>query len=520
MPNWIRNLPVAAKVALAPTLAVLCLAVVGGIALVANHLLGSKLQALGEVSVPRLVQVGALDRSLRDLQVQLNQSLAWEGAGVKTERIAELDQKIGKQIVALGKEIETAGASADLDPAGRERIQAMQAEYAKYAKNAKDMLDIKAGMVANAASYITVVETSYAKLTQLLDAAIDAEQAGATAAVAASSAVVRRNQIAIGTGFALAVGATLVISLLMSRLIAQPLADASRVAGAVAEGDLSVRTAAPASRDATGQVLASLQRVSTNLSQIVAEIRGSAEQVNLASGEIASGTADLSARTESTASSLQQTAASIEELSATIRNTAESARQADAMARDAKGVAAEGGAVVSDVVRTMNEIDAQAKKIAEIIGTIDGIAFQTNILALNAAVEAARAGEQGRGFAVVAGEVRTLAQRSADAAREIRSLIGSSVERIDAGVHKVQAAGQTMQRIVGAIDRVSTTVGEISEAAAQQASGIGQVSQAVSEMDRSTQQNAATAEQAMAATESLRAQADRLVQSLARFRTA
>jgi methyl-accepting chemotaxis protein len=259
--------------------------------------------------------------------------------------------------------------------------------------------------------------------------------------------------------------------------------------------------------------------VARNLTGLVTDIRSTAEQINVASGEIATGNADLSTRTEGTASALQQTAASVEQLTATIRSNADNARAANVLARDASTVAREGGAMVVDVVSTMNAINAQAKKIADIIGTIDAIAFQTNILALNAAVEAARAGEQGRGFAVVASEVRSLAQRSADSAREIRTLIGSSVEQIDAGASQVQAAGQTMTRIIGAIERVSSTVDDIARAAGEQATGIAQVNQTVAEMENSTQQNAAMVEEATAATDALNGQAQRLVQMLTRFRT-
>jgi methyl-accepting chemotaxis protein len=335
--------------------------------------------------------------------------------------------------------------------------------------------------------------------------------------LSAQADVVRRGALVAGVA-ALTLGLCVGLTWLLVRRITQPLGQAALLADALAQGDLTVRHA-DASRDATGVVLGSLDQVARNLALLVADVRATADQINTASHEIASGNTDLSARTEGTASALQQAAASIEQLAGTIRSNADNARTANALAHDASAVAREGGTMVDEVVRTMDAINTQAKKIADIIGTIDGIAFQTNILALNAAVEAARAGEQGRGFAVVAAEVRSLAQRSSAAAREIRTLIGSSVEQIDAGATKVQAAGQTMGRIVGAIDKVSTTVDEISRAAAEQAAGIEQVNQTVNEMDRNTQQNAAMVEQASAATESLNDQAGRLVTLLTRFRT-
>jgi methyl-accepting chemotaxis protein len=258
-----------------------------------------------------------------------------------------------------------------------------------------------------------------------------------------------------------------------------------------------------------------LRRVEASISQV----RSSADSIGVAAAEIASGNLDLSQRTEQAASSLQQTSSSMEQLTGTVRQTADSARTANQLASSASTVAQRGGAVVSEVVATMEDINQSSRKIADIIGTIDGIAFQTNILALNAAVEAARAGEQGRGFAVVASEVRSLAQRSAAAAREIKSLIGASVDKVESGSRLVQDAGATMGEIVASVQRVSDVIGEISAAAAEQSSGIGQVNGAVSSLDRMTQQNAALVEQSAAAAESLKDQAARLTTLVATFQT-
>jgi methyl-accepting chemotaxis protein len=247
-------------------------------------------------------------------------------------------------------------------------------------------------------------------------------------------------------------------------------------------------------------------------------IRQTTESVNTAASEIAVGNQDLSSRTEQTASSLQQTASSMEQLMGAVKQTADSAANANDLAVSATGAARRGGEVVTQVVATMEEINAASKRIYDIIGVIDGIAFQTNILALNAAVEAARAGEQGRGFAVVAGEVRTLAQRSAQAAREIKSLIGANVEKVDAGARLVEDAGAAMQQIVDSVNRVSTIIGEISVAAGDQSVGIREVGTAVGGLVRMTQQNAALVEQSAAAAESLRDQAHVLAQAVAAFR--
>ncbi|HJV59937.1 MAG TPA: methyl-accepting chemotaxis protein, partial [Albitalea sp.] len=267
-----------------------------------------------------------------------------------------------------------------------------------------------------------------------------------------------------------------------------------------------------------GQLLTALRTMQHNLRAVVGEVMTGAQSVADASTQIAQGNLDLSQRTEEQASTLEETASSMEELTATVNQNAENARQANALAATASQVAGKGGEVVQAVVRTMNGISDSSRQIADIIGVIDGIAFQTNILALNAAVEAARAGEQGRGFAVVAGEVRNLAQRSAEAAKEIKALIGASVDRVESGAKLVADAGQTMQEIVGSVQRVTDIIGEITAAASEQSDGISQVNASVVHLDRMTQQNAALVEQGAAAAGSLKDQAGKLAQVVSVFR--
>jgi methyl-accepting chemotaxis protein len=295
------------------------------------------------------------------------------------------------------------------------------------------------------------------------------------------------------------------------------LSQAVQVARTVAAGDLSGEIVV-SSRDEAGELMAALAEMNTRLRGVVDGVRQSSESVATASGQIAQGNTDLSQRTEEQASALEETAASMEELGSTVRQNADNARQANQLAASASEVAVRGGAVVGEVVETMKGINESSRRIADIISVIDGIAFQTNILALNAAVEAARAGEQGRGFAVVAAEVRSLAQRSADAAKEIKGLITTSVERVGQGSSLVDQAGATMKEVVSSIQRVTDIVGEISAASSEQATGVAQVGEAVSQMDQATQQNAALVEQSAAAAESLKDQALQLVQAVASFK--
>ena len=344
---------------------------------------------------------------------------------------------------------------------------------------------------------------------------LNAEGSAAAAAASADTYATARNIVllvsVVALGLAIASAAWLI------RSITAPLARAVEAADRVAAGDLSGQIVVQ-SKDETGLLLAALQRMQQSLVNTVALVRQNAEGVASASSQIASGNNDLSARTEQQASALEETAASMEELGSTVRQNADNARTANQLAVNASAVAVQGGDVVAEVVETMKGINASSNKIADIISVIDGIAFQTNILALNAAVEAARAGEQGRGFAVVASEVRNLAGRSAEAAKEIKSLITASVERVEQGTALVDKAGATMTEVVASIRRVTDIMGEISAASSEQSAGVGQVGEAVTQMDQATQQNAALVEEMAAAASALNAQAGELVNAVAVFK--
>ena len=365
-------------------------------------------------------------------------------------------------------------------------------------------------MLARAKEHVAEVERRVAQLQQIIDADVGETRERFEQAMAVTF-------WAFGGVMLLVVLVVVPTTLLNSVSITGPIRRARDVANAIAQGDLTHRVE-DGGADEAGELLRTLEAMRQALSTLVGAVRQASDSIGISSGEVAAGNNDLSQRTEQTASNLQQTASAIEQLTGTVRQSADSASQANQLAQSAAGVAQRGGEVVGQVVSTMDEINASSNKIADIISVIDGIAFQTNILALNAAVEAARAGEQGRGFAVVAGEVRSLAGRSAEAAKEIKALIGTSVERVERGTALVDKAGATMTEVVNAIRRVTDIMGEISAASSEQSQGVSQVGEAITQMDQTTQQNAALVEESAAAADSLKTQAERLSEAVAVFK--
>ncbi|MGZ3182054.1 MAG: methyl-accepting chemotaxis protein [Telluria sp.] len=350
-----------------------------------------------------------------------------------------------------------------------------------------------------------------------LDKLVEAQRASAKAVQAdVIAAADRQNLIFLGVCVAI-IAAAVGFALVLTRSITSPLQEAVSIARRVADGELDTQVHTDGSDEVT-QLLQALKDMADSLLRIVSDVRAGTETITVASQEIASGNADLSARTESQASSLEETASSMEELTETVRQNANNARQANQLVMSASEHATKGGNVVGHVVQTMGSIKESSGKVVDIIGVIDGIAFQTNILALNAAVEAARAGEQGRGFAVVASEVRSLAQRSANAAKEIKALISDSVDKVDTGSKLVDEAGKTMEEIVLSVKHVADIMGEITVASEEQSSGIEEVNRAITQMDEMTQQNAALVEEAAAAAESMKEQAAALARAMAFFK--
>ena len=431
-------------------------------------------------------------------------------------------KKAGQTITNLQKE--NTEALAKLDPTfksekGRALFKALSDVRGQY-------LPVSQRVVSQAASSSQemakiALQTELVPLEQKYFAAVEdmitfQEEQTLAAKADAGSAISQIRTTSV-TASAIALFVALFAAYWITRAITLPINQAVAVARAVAGGDLTYALDAQGSSE-TGQLLHALKDMQSGLVKVVSDVRHGSEGVATASAEIAQGNQDLSARTEAQASALEQTAASMEELGSQVKQNADHARQANQLAMNASTVAAQGGEVVGQVVQTMKGINESSRRIADIISVIDGIAFQTNILALNAAVEAARAGEQGRGFAVVASEVRSLAGRSAEAAKEIKTLIGASVERVEQGAALVDKAVATMDEVVSSIRRVTDIVGEISSASSEQSAGVAQVGEAVSQMDQVTQQNAALVEQMAAAASSLKSQANELVQTVAVFK--
>ncbi len=363
----------------------------------------------------------------------------------------------------------------------------------------------------------TESSASNRKMRGMLDKIVDAQLLAGQKAAENSHELFLKARLLIIVAIAISIAIGFIMAIWLARIVSKPLQNAVGLAQSIAAGDLTNKIEAESTCE-TGQLIRALADMNTSLLNVVTEVRAGTEQINHAATEIASGNLDLSSRTEEQASSLEETASSMEEITATVKHNSENAKQANVLSQTATSIAEKGGTVVSEVVSTMTSINESSKKIVDIISVIDGIAFQTNILALNAAVEAARAGEQGRGFAVVASEVRSLAQRSASAAKEIKELINDSVEKVSQGTRLVDTAGSTMQEVVESVKRVSDIISEITAAGQEQTSGIEQVNQAIIQMDGVTQQNSALVEEAAAAAATLQEQSANLVQVVSVFK--
>ena len=472
-------------------------------------LFSQRVQTLTDMSDLRTA-LGDLRRAEKDIIINFN----------NTVEVAALRESWGKTLAALRKSL------ADV-----RQVQAGDAAFvAAIDKSLDEIKQYEAGIVpifdqieraqidgAGGGAYADRLKTHMEATDQLFSRlATSAREQMQEARQGVDSLAATMSGL-IGVALVLALAVLIPLTYLSVRSITRSLAQARDLAERIAGGDLSRDTQA-LNHDEVGQLVTAMGRMQQSLRGLVRQVQDAAGNISTASSEIATGNHDLSQRTEQTAANLEEAASSMEMLTSTVQQSAQASRQASDFASSAAEVAARGGAVVSQVVSTMDQITTSSRKIADITGVIDSIAFQTNILALNAAVEAASAGEQGRGFAVVASEVRSLAQRSAGAAKEIKELIGSSVERVEDGSRFVSQAGQTMTEIVGSVRRVSGIIHEITASAAEQSDNIGHISQSVTQLDQMTQQNAALVEQSTAASESLREQALQLTRAVSQFK--
>ncbi len=507
--NWFDNLRIGTKLLTVLTSVLTFTVLVGGLAVVQLDHVSADARVLANNALPRVRLVSALRATVLEMRAAQYAHMLSDSE----------DEQKGLKARIKGLADTLAATRKKYDPLVAS-VQERSA-YDAFAQRWNDYLTGNERVLSLTGDFGTkAMDGDYRKLfdsmNDSLSAILQINDRSADAQVQATEQTATQTRVVILAAVVIAVAVGLALAFVMARRIAASLGEASRSARAVAKGDLT-RNIPPGGNDEVGSLLTALTEMQAGLRELVSTVREGVESVAEASSEIASGNLDLSNRTEQQSNNLQLTVSAIHQMATNIRQNTESASQANEFARSASEIAVRGGGAVQEVIVTMEEITVASRKIVDIIGVIDGIAFQTNILALNAAVEAARAGEQGRGFAVVAAEVRLLAQRSATAAKEIKTLIGASVDKVETGAKLVQGAGKTMSEIVGSVQRVSDIISEISLAAYAQTSGIDQINEAVTQLDQMTQQNAALVEQSAAAAESLKDQGSRLHVAVAKF---
>ncbi|AVT03724.1 methyl-accepting chemotaxis protein [Paracidovorax avenae] len=507
--NWMMRTKLLAGFGL--VLVIACIVSLLGVANLSS--MNDRSTEMSRKSLPSVAASGTISRNLSALRIARLGLILTGPNSPMPQAIATVESAS----TALNASVE---AAAPLFTSAEERTlyTELRNQVAAYSSTLPEQLQHARNndIAAVRAIFVGPAGVAYRAANKALDDLIAINNKGSDLAAERAAATYREGRLQLAVGLVAMIALSAVIAVLLAGNLSRRARQGVDAALRMARGELGHPVKATG-KDELAQMMQALEATRVHLHTTVGSVRQNAEAVATASAEISQGNQDLSGRTESQASALEQTAASMEELGTTVQQNADSARQANQLAKNAALVAVQGGEVVGQVVETMKGINESSRQIADIIQVIDSIAFQTNILALNAAVEAARAGEQGRGFAVVASEVRSLAGRSADAAKEIKNLIGASVERVTAGNALVDQAGATMQEIVGAINRVTDIMGEISAASVEQASGVNQVGEAVTQMDRATQQNAALVEEMAAAAGSLKKQAEDLVRGVATF---
>ncbi len=515
--NAVKNLRLGARLALGFGLVVLLLIGVSILGLVSMAQIQNRLDDIALVNNKEANLAGAMRSAVSQVAQRSRDIVLYDGVRkrVAIEGIAQARQKYE----AAEKELSTMFATFDTTAHEKELLAKVGTLKATATPLVSKVVELgRSDMTDEAARFLgTEVDAPMQAWYDALGQLSDYEQQASDEAAAEAQAAYARARLLMLALCTAGVLLGVLAAWLITRSITRPISNAVRIAETVSAGDLTSRIEVR-STDETGKLLSALRDMNDSLIQVVSTVRTSSDSIATGASEIAAGNQDLSLRTEQQASNLQQTAASMEQIGSTVQTSADTAREAAQLAVAAATAAEQGGAVVDQVVQTMDAIAGGSRKVSEIIGLIDGIAFQTNILALNAAVEAARAGEQGRGFAVVATEVRSLAGRSAGAAKEIKALIGESVKMAEVGTAQADAAGTAMGNIVAQVQRVADLISEISAATGEQTTGLGQVSQAVGQLDQVTQQNAALVEQSAAAAASLDAQVGRLVDAVGVFR--
>jgi methyl-accepting chemotaxis protein len=500
------------KIFIAPIAAMLFLAILGVTSLILMNHQGQRMAELGAVTVAGFKSGSTQSIALGQIHSKVYVLLATMGS-LDEKTVKASSEDLNGQIDGIGVEL----AKMQDIPVLKATALSVLPILADYKKSVITAIDLASVDPNTGVAAMQTATEKYNNLNVKLSSTLNALEKKTADSIAKSEASIQQIKWLIGGIILAALLALVSTSIWAARSVMVPLQLAVKIANTVAAGDLNSYIEVN-SKDETGQLLQALKDMNGSLQNIVAQVRTGTDMIATASGQIASSNQDLSSRTEQQASSLEQTASSMEELTSIVKNNADNARHADQLAMSASEVAIKGGVVVSQVVHTMESINTSSKKIVDIIGVIDGIALQTNILALNAAVEAARAGEQGRGFAIVATEVRNLAQRSASAAKEIKMLIGDSVEKVDIGTKLVDEAGGTMNEIVEGIRRVTDIMGEITSASQEQTAGIEQVNQAIGHMDQVTQQNASLVEENAATAAQLQDQAVNLSQVVSVFK--
>lgn len=513
----LRQLKLGVRLACGFGLLILLMAVMLATSLIQMNRLNANAVDLGANWLPSIEVLGEIKSAANDLRRVSMRSVIEVDPQAKAEQARRHEKILRDQLPAILARYEPMIAS----PEEKAMFDGMRQKLQQLAQADGELLALSAAGDSKLLEARQMVfgpaSQAFFALMKDIDSLVELNVRGGDSAIQASASTFKTATFATLAIFGLAVVIGLVMAIATTRSITVPLTEAVEIADSVAAGNLT-HEIHPEGGDEPAALLKSLRAMTDSLSSVVSQVRGSSDSIATGSAEIAAGNSDLSHRTEQQASNLEETAASMEQLSGAVKANADHAMQANQLARQAAAAVEDGGKVIAQVVSTMQDIATSSKRISDIIGVIDGIAFQTNILALNAAVEAARAGEQGRGFAVVASEVRSLAGRSAEAAREIKSLITASVEKVDNGTQLVDNAGHSMDNIVNQVQKVSTLIADISNLSAEQSSGIGQVGEAVTHLDQMTQQNAALVEESAAAAQSLKIQSEQLAEVVRHFK--